>query len=69
MTRQEKLKEIKEHPERHRHTFEVLQGCCFHDGALATQIMEAHEQHACTGRNGGRSCDVISGPCACGAWH
>ena len=25
MTREEKLKEIKEHPERHRHTFDGLQ--------------------------------------------
>jgi len=21
------------------------------------------------GSNGGRGCDVLSGPCSCGAWH
>ena len=69
MTREEKLKEIKERPELHRHTFEALQRCCMHAGALDMQIMEAHETHASVGTNGGRRCDVTSGPCACGAWH
>lgn len=69
MTREAKLKEIKTHPERHRHTFEELQRCCFQDGALDMQLMGAHEMHAAVGTNGGRSCDVTSGPCACGAWH
>jgi hypothetical protein len=69
MTREEKLKEIKEHPERHRHTFEGLQLCCFHGGALDLQLMDAHETHARTGTNGGRNCDVTSGPCSCGSWH
>jgi hypothetical protein len=31
--------------------------------------MEAHEEHASHGSNGGRRCDVSSGPCSCGAWH
>ena len=69
MTRDEKLKDIKEHPARHRHTFEELQLCCFHDGALDLLLMAAHETHASTSTNGGRSCDVSSGPCSCGAWH
>ncbi len=69
MTLDEKLKDIKEHPDRHRHTFEDLQRCCFHGGALDMRLMEVHEIHASTGTNGGRSCDVTSGPCACGAWH
>jgi hypothetical protein len=69
MTREEKLKEIKEHPERHRHTFDGLQACCFHGGALDLQLMEAHETHASLGTNGGRRCDVTRGPCSCGAWH
>jgi hypothetical protein len=69
MTREEKLKEIKERPDLHRHTFEGLQRCCFHNGALDMQIMNAHEAHASTGTNGGRNCDVTSGPCSCGSWH
>lgn len=69
MTLDEKLKDIKEHPARHRHTFEELQRCCIHGGALDTQLMDAHETQASTGTNGGRRCDVTSGPCSCGAWH
>jgi hexokinase len=69
MTRQEKLQEIKEHPERHRHTFEELTSCCMHGDALDLQLMEAHAKYAPLGTNGGRRCDVSRGPCACGAWH
>ena len=67
MTRAQKLKEIQDHPERHQHTFEDLQRCCFDDGALDMQLMEAHAQGM--GTNGGRRCDVSNGPCSCGAWH
>lgn len=66
---EEKIKDIKEHPERHRHTFSGLQQCCIIDGALDTAVMEAHEVYASLGMNGGQRCDVISGPCSCGAWH
>lgn len=52
MTREAKLKELKEHPERHRHTFGELQRCCMHAGALDTQIMDAHATHASVGANG-----------------
>jgi len=69
MTLEEKLQDIKDHPGRHRHTFEALQLCCFHDGALDTRLMDAHETYASTGTNGSRRCDVTSGPCSCGAWH
>jgi hypothetical protein len=69
MTREEKLMEVKEHPERHRHTFEELTRCCMHGDALDLQLMDAHEKHASLGTNGGRRCDVSRGPCACGSWH
>lgn len=70
MTRDEKLADIKAHPERHRHSFESLQRCCTTaEGAIDLSLMEAHETHAPLGRNGGRACDVSSGPCSCGAWH
>jgi hypothetical protein len=69
MTREERLKDIREHPGRHRHDFGGLQRCCMIDGALDTGLMEAHERYANLGRNGGIRCDVVSGPCACGAWH
>ena len=65
----ERLKEIREHPEKHRHDFSGLQACCLIDGALDTAVMEAHEVYASQGTNGGRRCDVSSGPCSCGAWH
>jgi hypothetical protein len=69
MTLEEKLKDVKENPAQHRHTFDELQRCCFHGGALDTRLMAAHETYAAVGSNGGRTCDVTSGPCSCGAWH
>lgn len=69
MTYEEKVQEIKEHPERHRHNFDDLHRCCFHDGAVDLGLMEAHQKYASLGTNGGVRCDVVSGPCACGAWH
>lgn len=64
-----RLKDIKDHPERHRHDFGGLQVCCMVDGALDMMLMEAHGQYVDLGTNGGTRCDVTSGPCACGAWH
>ncbi|KKM88898.1 hypothetical protein LCGC14_1254050 [marine sediment metagenome] len=69
MTHEEKLKDIKDNPERHRHSFQGLQACSMHNGALDTQLVDAHETYASVGMNGGRRCDVVTGPCACGAWH
>jgi hypothetical protein len=63
------LKDIKEHPENHRHNFNGLQTCCIIDGALDMLLIEAHQEFAGLGTNGGQTCDVISGPCSCGAWH
>lgn len=63
---QEKLRDIREHPERHRHDFFALQSCCMVDGALSALLMDAHPA---LGRNGGQKCDVTEGPCSCGAWH
>ena len=65
MTRDEKLKEVKEHPERHRHTFEALQQCCWTGEALDLMLMQKHE-----GVFPGRpNCDVSAGHCACGGHH
>lgn len=69
MTYDEKLQDIRNHPELHRHSYEALVACCFHGGALDSRLMEAHEKHSNLGTNGGVRCDVTSGPCACGAWH
>jgi hypothetical protein len=68
-THEEKLQDIKEHPEKHHHTFEALQACCIVDGALSLALLDAHGKYAALGFNGGQRCDVVSGPCACGAWH
>lgn len=69
MTREELYKQIKDHPELHRHkTFNDLQRCCFIDGAIDAYALELHEQIS-NRRNGGRLCDVEEGPCSCGAWH
>lgn len=37
------------------------------DGAIDLREIERHEGRF--GSNGGRGCDVLSGPCSCGAWH
>lgn len=61
-----RLKEIKDNPDQHRHNFWELQACCTVNGAIDLMLMEVHPE---LGRNGGQKCDVISGPCSCGAWH
>ncbi len=65
----EKLNDIKDNPDKHRHEFNALHACCMIDGALDLMLMEAHQKYAALGYNGGRACDVRSGPCSCGAWH
>lgn len=63
-----KLKNIREHPELHRHAdMNGVHSCAFIGGAISMRIVEAHE--GLHGSNGGRGCDVSSGPCSCGAWH
>lgn len=66
-TAAEIIREIKEHPERHRHDFVSLQQCCMIDGALDLAVMEAHE--GIYKRDGRGRHDVSSGPCSCGGWH
>lgn len=68
MNRQEKLADIREHPELHQHNFNELLQCSFIDGAVDIGIQDAHAE-AINSRNGGVRCDVTSGPCSCGAWH
>lgn len=65
-TREDVLKDIREHPEEHRHDFWDLQKCCDIDGAIDLALIDAHPA---LGTNGGVKCDVASGPCSCGAWH
>lgn len=69
MTVDERILDIKAHPEQHQHSFDGLVRCCMNDGAINTAIMQAHEDYAPQGVNGGRRCDVSRGPCSCGAWH
>lgn len=67
-TREDVLKDIQEHPERHRHSFIELDACCTIDKVVDMALFEAHT--AAVGQtNGGVACDTVSGPCACGAWH
>ena len=64
MTVKERLADIKAHPERHLHDFPELQACCGVKGKLSMQLLDAHPKRGPKGR-----CDVLHGPCACGAWH
>ncbi len=65
-TTEDRMKDIKENPERHKHDFDGLIACCTMDGVLDTRLMDAHEGLAA---GHGSRCDVSRGPCACGAWH
>ena len=62
-----KLRSIREHPEQHQHSFEALHTCCCIDGFMELSLMEAHRRLVPQRNPGG--CDVVSGPCSCGAWH
>ena len=66
---EEKLFDIVTNPKAHRHSYNALITCCMVDGALDLSLIEAHGQHVDLGTNGGVKCDVVEGPCACGAWH
>ena len=39
------------------------------DGTPAIVLSELSQFEGRYGYNGGRGCDVASGPCSCGAWH
>lgn len=68
MTHEDRLKEIKEHPENHRHpNTDTLMSCSMINGAISLMLLDAHA--GTHGTNGGVKCDVAEGPCACGAWH
>lgn len=69
MTHDEKLRDIREHPERHRHhDLNDLTACCMtKDGAIDISILDAHE--GTQGGTPGHRCDVKVGPCSCGGWH
>jgi hypothetical protein len=60
----QRLAEIRNHPEQHKHSFRELHECCRIGGAISTKLLDAHE-----GIIGHGKCDVTSGPCACGAFH
>ncbi len=70
-----RLRDIKENPENHVHTdLNDLHRCCMvatGDGkqALDMSLLQAHSDYGAVGYNGGTACDVLDGPCSCGAWH
>ena len=66
MTRQERLEEIKQQPQSHRHTFDELTACCTIDGAVDVGLLDAH---AIADPKTGIKHDVKTGACCCGAWH
>ena len=56
----------KEEPGKKTRTFEDLMREAMVDGAIDLSIID---NAPAVGYNGGRKCDVTSGPCSCGAWH
>ena len=63
----EKLNHIRDNPENHQHNFDDLIRCCTVNGVIDPELMEEHRKIIPQRNPGG--CDVISGPCSCGAWH
>lgn len=46
---------------------DVIAHASTREGAI--DLMKVQELEGRFGSNGGRGCDVLSGPCSCGAWH
>lgn len=68
MTHAERIRDIRERPENHKHAdLNALMQCCMTQGAIDISVMEAHE--GLVGHNAGKGCDVLSGPCSCGSTH
>lgn len=68
MTREELFADIADHPEKHRHSFEDLYRCSTVNGSLDCGVLIAHKSVG-IGEHAGVKCDVIEGPCSCGASH
>jgi hypothetical protein len=68
-TQAQVLKDIEDHPEKHKHTFQELIDCCTINGKVWHTLMTAHAEYCNIGEKNGRKCDVISGCCSCGAIH
>lgn len=68
-TIEERLDDIKKNPNLHRHDFDGLQRCCMTPSGIDLRLLDAHQEYAPMGENGGRRCDVNKGVCSCGAWH
>lgn len=43
MTKEERLEDIRKHPDKHRHGVEGLPECCLVNGALDITLLEAHQ--------------------------
>lgn len=69
MNKQQRLQDISDNPNSHYHVLADLIDCCKINGAVDIELMDAHSKYVDLGTNGGTQCDVISGPCSCGAWH
>ena len=67
--KQSVLEDIKNHPENHIHDFDGVSACSVLDNIIDLEILDAHSKYIDFGSNGGVRCDVLLGPCACGAWH
>ncbi len=67
MNIKEKREDIILNPHKHVHTFAGLMYCCKINGKMHAGLLETHELHVKVGPTD--RCDVMSGPCSCGAWH
>jgi len=65
----DRINDIHEHPENHKHSYNDLLKCSLVKGILDLALLQAHQDFVDLGSNGGVKCDTVEGPCACGAWH
>jgi hypothetical protein len=64
------IDQLRHHPERHVHRFrEELEKCCKVNGQFAPVLLELHYIYSKIHNANNDPCDVLEGPCTCGAWH
>lgn len=64
----ERIQDIRQHPERHRHTFDELIVCAKGPAGFGIDAIVVDGHEGTVGMPTSK-CDIISGLCACGATH
>ncbi len=62
-----RIEDIRLNPSKHLHDFDGLFLCSTIDNAVDSYLVDLHME--CFAAVGRPRCDVVDGPCACGAYH